>query len=942
MTRTRIDLTGEWAFHYAAELDGAAPSAVPCDARMPVPGCWDDHHKTLAAAGMLTHARYSETYQPIRFPMTDAPPDATLPHLIGVVYYRREITIPSDADGRQVYLVLPQAVMETTVCIDDRPVGRYDTLSAAHRINITQWLSAGQSHQLALLVDNRRCDQHGCRVRGYKGRSGGLFGDVAIEIAGTSAVTDLHVHPIETPSGTRLRWRAALEGALAGDASVQWAIHDPAAGQTLAGGQYPVDCPAPTWETDTAGMMRWSDVTPKRYELRVSVHANGQPVDTHCQPFGLRTVQPHHDRIQLNGAPVYLRGVTEHAYFAETCTPPTDHASYQRYTQRLKQLGMNWLRFHTWTPPHAFLDATDEAGVLVQVEPPINMTRQGWRDIINHCRSHPSVILLCPGNEELCDESRIDTLRQRAADCAELAPDVLFSPQEGLRGVEYGWSPGDLGDAAAPWPEEDADGFKPMTLTHVNTERLDRLRAFADVLEPYTWGQLSYMSAQGDAAHIDSRLRHYLRPCLAHELGIHGTFINLDLEHRYAHTRIGPDLYSEARRHLRAQGVEHRAATYYAHSCAWARRLRKHAIETARRCQTLTGYDLLGAIDHHWHRTGYGCGIMNEFFELKAGDSLDEISQYNAQSVLLHSHASTRNLRMGDRFACDVALSWFEGNPLEAGVLRWWVVDDHDRALVEGEPAPVTAMPGRVTPIGRIEFTVPRCAAPTRAQVRVELETVGGRWRNAWDYWLFPDAPVPSSMASVHVLTEPGSALDEQTIAALRRGERVVLFASGPFPALPSTFQIASAGRNDGHLATVIEDHPALGAMPHEGFCDWQFAPMLEAGASLLLPDKAVGGTVIELVPSYKWFRRQAAVVACRVGAGGLVVCGLRLPADDPGAQYLRTELLRYAAESDFAAAPALSEADVRAWAAAPPASVASVAGPADAAFDPRAQPVRD
>jgi hypothetical protein len=42
--------------------------------------------------------------------------------------------------------------------------------------------------------------------------------------------------------------------------------------------------------------------------------------------------------------------------------------------------------------------------------------------------------------------------------------------------------------------------------------------------------------------------------------------------------------------------------------------------ENLRKCDVLDGYDLLGGWDGHWHNSGYGCGLFNEFFEFKPGD----------------------------------------------------------------------------------------------------------------------------------------------------------------------------------------------------------------------------------------------------------------------------------------------------------------------------------
>ena len=72
----------------------------------------------------------------------------------------------------------------------------------------------------------------------------------------------------------------------------------------------------------------------------------------------------------LTGAPVYLRGVTEHGYFARTVHAPRDLEYWRMVARRRKELGFNFVRFHTFVPPEEYLDATDELGMLVQVDAP--------------------------------------------------------------------------------------------------------------------------------------------------------------------------------------------------------------------------------------------------------------------------------------------------------------------------------------------------------------------------------------------------------------------------------------------------------------------------------------------------------------------------------------------------------------------------------------------
>ena len=63
----------------------------------------------------------------------------------------------------------------------------------------------------------------------------------------------------------------------------------------------------------------------------------------------------------------------------------------------------------------------------------------------------------------------------------------------------------------------------------------------------------------------------------------------------------------------------------------------------------------------------------------------------------------------------------------------------------------------------------------------------------------------------------------------------MVLLGMKPFPtpAVPMSFQIGRAGRPQFNLATVIARHPLFDEFPHDGYCDFQFAKMMEGGAAV-------------------------------------------------------------------------------------------------------------
>src|SRR5690606_29984745 len=95
----------------------------------------------------------------------------------------------------------------------------------------------------------------------------------------------------------------------------------------------------------------------------------------------------------------------------------------------------------------------------------------------------------------------------------------------------------------------------------------------------------------------------------------------------------------------------------------------------------------------------------------------------------------------------------------------------------------------------------------------------------------------------------------------LAAGGDVVLLGAKPFPANETCYQIGVAGRAHMNLATVIQDHPSLKYVPHDGWCDWQFQQLLERGECVAFNNLPVEfDPIVEVVSSYKYIRLQGAM----------------------------------------------------------------------------------
>ncbi|HLA83200.1 MAG TPA: hypothetical protein VJL29_00270, partial [Thermoguttaceae bacterium] len=678
-----IPLGGTWDFAYTPEGADTPPDDGRFKTLIPVPGGWDDWIPRDKAHALWPDAKFNPDHAPVRLPLppkTTKPPDASLPYLLGVGWHRRPIDVPEAWRGRRVVLRVGRTVMEASVWVNGRKVRHHLGHSVPWEVDLSPALEYGKLNELILAVDNRRDDRTGSVIQGYQGRGGGIFGPVSLKVSGPARIADFYVFEQDD----RLVWRAELEGKLPQGPELHWAVVDSRDRTILGHGEEPIKKPHLEWTTDAFGIPFWSDDSPRLVEIRLELVDGERRLDSVHRSFGRRRLTCKDAGLRLNGRPVFLRGLCERAYFPETCSPPMDAAWYRRHVRNLKSLGFNWIRAHTWTLTEEYLQAADELGMMVQVEPPRGYQMPEWFDILRACRKHPSVVLYCAGDEETLDESKIEFLRKCADAMRAEVPDALFNPQEAMRGVEY----------ALDGVPRDAISAKPFP--H-HPRRLAALREFSDVFGQYAWGWLSEDSLRGDPATIDRRLALYKRPCLSHEACAMDGYLDLSLESRYRGTRIGLDLYAQVRAALDKAGLLGRADRYYRCSAAWQRLLRKDVCETARRCGALAGYDLLGANDVHWRFSGCACGIMNEFDEIKHGGTSDNALRYNGPSVLLIDPQRRRNLSADEPFHRDVFVSWFGAEPLPpATTLRWYLLGADGTLYGRGQSRVPRVEPGQI------------------------------------------------------------------------------------------------------------------------------------------------------------------------------------------------------------------------------------------------------
>ena len=888
MDYTEEDYTSE-----AVPEFGKTASVVPGA----IPGYFEDMTAAFQRTGFYGKLRVNPEYGAQHYPIVGTAPDMALPNVYGTFFYRRTLTFESLAD--RVTLAFPQVHIALSAWLNGRFLGRHVGYSTHFEIEVPRDAMQVGENELVLAVSNHRQPGFGGEgVTGITSRAASEY------TGGISDHVEMRVYrsPLRAAAVLTSADLATCEVRIEADSAVHilWRVTDGAT--VLLSGEADGDFSFPT-----EGLTLWSPDCPKRYTLCLLA---GEA--THTVEFGIRRLTARGLSFLLNGEPVYLAGVTEHCYYPMTVWPSRDLSYYREVVKKFKELGFNYIRFHTVVPTEQYMQAADELGILLEVESPNYTSYEEWCEILRFCRRHPSVVMYCCGNEVQMYDDFIEHL-ERCADATHAETDSLFAPINAMRGLEYccGLEPELMHECVE----------KPFW--H-NPRRFRWVSRFSDCYNATLQSMGSHRVLEFNRDFLDSTvcIEGFDKPRIGHEISIDGTYTDLSLMPRYRGTRVGAsDMLASIERHLREEGLLEKAPLFFRTSCEWQRRMRKYTFEQVRRLRTYMGYDFLGPIDTHWHTFGYDVGMMNEFYELKPGESVRGVRMYNGQTVILNDLGTRTNFTAGEEMRIGLELSLFgvkalTGATLDLTLTAGGRVLDFVRTDIPSVPV------GTVSPIYTYTYRLPEMAEPAAMKLHAVLHADGLFAENEWELYAFP--AVKPDYSGITVLED--SDLDT-LLAALARGEDVLLLGNMPFVSVSLSFQMAKAGRTAFNTTTVIYDHPITRGIPHEGFCGWQFRPMMNGkvqwtnmdgkSEAVSFPREGIPfDPIVEVASSHKNAIRRAALFEYRVGEGRLLVSGLTL-SGDVGAEYLGHLIATYMKSEEFAPRHSVTADDLRALAGA-------------------------
>lgn len=333
-------------------------------------------------------------------------------HWMPVGWYRRPLISPSNWTGHRVVLQFGAVHYSADVWINGRLVGSHVGGYLPFELDITDFLNEQGAGLLVVRVEaplDKRFIPHGKQrsrpADDYDScaftPSSGIWQTVWLEPRAQTYISRLQLTPVEELTAIRVVLESA--GPNRGDGEVRL---------RLPATDYELSVQMTSDMTELIVPVRdarlWSPADPHLYAVAASLESD-DGFDRVTGYTGLRRVDWSDRYLQINGKPVFVRGVLDQGFWpVGGYTAPTD-AQLRRDIELAKSAGYNLVRKHLKLEDPRWLYWADRLGMLVWAEPPstgrfddaaVELFEQTLTGMVQRDRNHPSIVIWGAYNEE--------------------------------------------------------------------------------------------------------------------------------------------------------------------------------------------------------------------------------------------------------------------------------------------------------------------------------------------------------------------------------------------------------------------------------------------------------------------------------------------------------------------------------------------------------------
>jgi hypothetical protein len=706
--RESIDLDGRWRFvpDPDARLESSALDDDPTGPTIDVPGCWEA--QSADWRGLVTG------------------------------WYARTIDIPADWRGSRVVLAFGAVMYHAEVFLNGRRLGEHEGGYTPFELDAADAIDWGGANRLAVRVINPLGDltmspvgpeelaaadartpafpasevPHG-KQTWYSSQSG-IWQSARVERRPRTALAPLRIRVELADPAATIRWGLDPEGdgLPTGEAwKIELIVRSPdgdvagraivtPAGKVSAEARIPIDQPR-----------LWDIGQPNLYRVEARLVLDGVVRDTVGARFGMREIETRDGRIFLNGRPIYLIGALDQDLYDVTISTPPSRAMLDEQIARARELGLNLLRCHIKVPDPAYLDAADEAGILLWCELPnwgaftaaaARRGRETLRAMVETLGNHPSIVIWTIINEDWGTR-----VREESRDRAWLADTYAWLKTLDPDRLVVDNSACDTASTPNFHLRSDLADFHVYHAAPDNAARWrSRITDFAR-RPSWLWSPFGDARPRGD------------EPLVLSEFGTWGL---PRLEEIDPPGGPSPWWFETGRDHLRPAGIRDRFRDYgldrvwptvddLAEATQWHQfEALQYEIGELRRHDPIQGYVITELSDAYWEANG--------LLDVARGRKSfhDRAASINAPDVVIVDVAR-RDVRPGDLLAATIHVSSY-GGPSDGGEIRWEVTGAEGPCL--SGSLPMGEWPdGGAREVGALEIPLPASMAVGDGQLIV-------------------------------------------------------------------------------------------------------------------------------------------------------------------------------------------------------------------------------
>ena len=801
---------------------------------------------------------------------------------IGKAWYQKEVTIPSNWEGKNIELELERVIWQSQVFIDGKLVDKQESLIASHRHNLSLSLTPGK-HVITVLIDNSdiyplinvQSDKYPDPINqdlahAYTNHTqikwNGVIGDIKLTASAAGKIEDLQVYS-NVAEGTI---KATFKN-LTNAENLTYQILT-TAGEVVAEGVIDKGDEAITLQKPE-DVKLWDEFNPNLYDFKVTAGS-----ETTTARFGYSQIAKDGGVLTLNGKRIFLRGNLECVIFPLTGHPPMEKEDWAKLISQAKAYGLNHLRFHSWCPPTAAFEAADEAGFYYQVELPHWSLHFGEDEkttqfllneadrILSDYGNHPSFVLMALGNEL---EGDADLLNSTVADLR--AKDKRHLYMTTTYSFQY-----PLGTIAQP-----EDDFFVTQKTDAGWIRGQGIfnEQYPNFNEDYT-----------------ATSEHVPVPLISHEIGQYSVYPDMSEIEKYTGV-LKPLNFMAVRNELEKNGLLELADKFTYASGKLAAILYKEEIERALKTPAFDGFQLLQLQDFPGQGTAL-VGLLNAFWESKGVISAEEFREFNAEVVPLIRFEKAV-YEDGKTFNASLEVANFF-QEMKGQTLDWTITNEAGETVHSGTQNNVELQLGNNGELGNIEFVV---NADKAEKLMINVALKGTDYKNSWPIWVYPKE-VKVSSDKVVITTSLQKAKQE-----LEKGNTVLLnpdyknlkgIAGRFVPVFWSPVHFPNQPSSMGLL--MDENHAAFSDFPTDVYTDWQWWDLCIKSKSLIVDDLDVT-PIVRVIDNFVTNHHLTNVFETKVGEVKLVYSSIDLMNnldERPVARQLRSSLLQYMESNAF------------------------------------------